>query len=165
MALIRWEPLSELDQMQRQMDRMVGQLLGTRMRGLPSLEGAMPTIPSVEVFETDGEVVLNCELPGLDPEQVTVEITEDAVQISGELQRSHEVKEDTYYRSERHFGSFRRIVPLPDRINDEEAKATFRNGLLTIRAPLAEAPARPKPHKLEIATEAAPQGPEAASGQ
>ncbi len=147
MGLLRRDPLSEIEQMRHQMERMFDQMLGrTRM---PHLESAGFSLPPVEVFETDRDVVINAELPGIDPKDVTVEIAEDSVILSGESKLESEIKEDTYYRSERAFGQFRRVIPLPDRIKDQEAKATFKHGLLTIRAPLAEAKKRAH-HKVKI---------------
>lgn len=148
MAMQRWEPLSELDQMKRRMERMFDQFIGPRLQGLPG----MTYVPNVEVYETDKDLIINVELPGLDPKNVNVEISADSVYISGETKQETEIQEDTYYRSERMFGEFKRTIPLPDQIKDQEAKATFKNGLLTIRAPLATEQKRHRPHKVTIET-------------
>jgi HSP20 family protein len=107
-------------------------------------------MPNVEVFATDTEVVVKAELPGMAPDQVEVEVTEDSIHLSGELKQEEVIKEDSYYRSERQFGQFERLIPLPNRIKDTEAKASFKNGILEIRAPLAEEVKRPAARKLEI---------------
>ena len=146
MALQRWEPLTEMDQMRRRMEKMFDQFLGQRLQGLPS----MGMMPSVEMYETDKDLILNVELPGIDPKNVTVEISEDSIFLSGETKQESEIQEDTYYHSERMFGEFKRTIPLPNRIKDQEAKATFKNGLLTIRAPLAVQQKRSRPHKISI---------------
>lgn len=153
MPLMRWEPLSELERMRRQMDRMVGGMLGGGLTRLPRLEETQAFLPNVEVYETDKEVVVNAELPGLDPKDVEVEISEDAITISGETCCSSEIQEDTYFRTERQYGRFERTIALPDQIKDKEAKATFKNGLLTVRAPLVAERKRPKPHKVDILSE------------
>jgi HSP20 family protein len=153
MALKRWEPLGELEQMRRQMDRMFGSVFGRGLPGLPGLERATTFMPNVEVYETDQDVVVNAELPGMDPKDVSVEITEDSIRLTGELSSSQEIKEDNYFRSERSYGHFERLVPLPNRIKDDEARATFKHGVLTVRAPLAEQVKRTRPHKIEIRTE------------
>lgn len=151
MALTRWEPMAEMDSMRRLMDRMLEQLGGGRMfGGLPSLEGARGFAPSIEVYATDEEVVVSAELPGMRPEDVNVEITEDAVHLTGEMKKEAEIKEDNYYRTERQYGHFERIVPLPNRIKDDQAKASFKNGVLTIRAPFAEPVKKPQARKLSI---------------
>ena len=148
MSMTRWEPLAEMDAMRHAMDRMFSQMLPAFGR-LPSLD-LRAFSPNVEVYQTDKEVVIQAELPGIDPKHVTVEATEDSVHLSGELRKESEVKEDNYYRTERQFGQFDRIVPLPNRIRDQEVKATFKHGLLTIRAPLAEEVKRPQARKIRI---------------
>lgn len=107
-------------------------------------------MPTVEVYQTDQEVVVKAELPGMQPDGVQVEITEDSVHLSGEFKQEDEIKEDNYFRSERQYGSFERMIPLPNRIKDGEAKASFKHGVLEIRAPLAEEVKRMQPRKLQI---------------
>ncbi len=151
MALTRWEPLAEMESMRRAMDRVFEQFGGGRMLGgLPSLEGGRGFAPSIEVYATDNEVVVSAELPGIGPDDVTVEITDEAVHLTGELKKESEIKEDNYYRTERQYGHFERVVPLPNRIKDDQAKASFKNGVLTIRAPFAEPVKKPQSRKLSI---------------
>lgn len=155
MSIMRWSPLEEMETVRRQMDRLFDQMIGgstfgRSFAGLPQLESARVFAPNVEVYTTDKEVVIQAELPGIDPKNVNVEITEEAVHLTGELKKEEEIKEDNYYRSERQYGHFERVVPLPNRIKDQEAKATFKNGLLTIRAPLAEEVKKPQARKLKI---------------
>jgi len=153
MAIMRWEPLGELEGMRRAMDRMFDQMIGgagiSRL-GLPSLEGGKTFLPSVEVYTTENEVVVKAELPGLEAKDVNVEILEDHVMLTGEMKKESEIKEDNYYRTERQYGHFERMIPLPERVKDAEAKAQFKNGVLTIRAPLAEAMKKPQGRKLQI---------------
>lgn len=152
MALMRWEPLSELERMRHQMDRVFENVLGHRLPRFTA-EGAETFLPTVEVYQTDKDVIVNAELPGLEPKDVNVEISEDSITLKGETCCSTEVKEDTYFRTERQYGRFERVIPLPDRIKDQEAKATFKNGMLTVRAPLLVESTRPRSHKIEILTE------------
>lgn len=152
MALMRWEPLGEIESMRRAMDRMFGQMIGGTgaLGALPSLEGARAFMPSVEVYTTENEVVVKAELPGLDAKDVNVEVLEDAIHLTGELRKEEEIKEDNYYRSERQYGHFERMIPLPNRVKEGEAKASFKHGLLTVRAPLAEEVKKPQGRKLQI---------------
>ena len=140
--------------MRRQMDRMFDQMLGSSFGrsfgNLPQLEAVRAFVPNVEVYATDKEVVVKAELPGIDPKDVNLEVTEEAIHLTGELKKEEEIKEDNYYRTERQYGHFERVVPLPNRIKDAEAKATFKNGVLTIRAPLAEEVKKPQARKLKI---------------
>jgi HSP20 family protein len=151
MALMRWEPLGELESMRRMMDRMWEQMSSSRLFGhLPALEGARAFMPNVEVYTGDNEVIATVELPGLDPDEVEVEITEDAIHLCGECKREEEIREDTYFRSERQYGRFDRTIALPERIKEVEATATFKNGVLTVRAPLAEPHKKAQARKLKI---------------
>lgn len=151
MSMVRWSPLEEMDVMRRQMDRLFDTVIGPGLgRGFTGLEAARAFAPNLEVYTTDSEVVLKAELPGIGPEDVSIEVTEEAVHLSGELKKESEIKEDNYYRSERQYGHFERIIPLPNRIKDDQAKATFKDGVLTIRAPLAEAVKKPQARKLQI---------------
>lgn len=150
MALMRWEPMGEIESMRRMMDRMFGQMLASPLSGLPSLEGARAFSPNVEVYTTENEVVVKAELPGLEAKDVNVEITEDSIHLMGEMKKEEEVTEDNYYRTERQYGHFERLIPLPNRVKDTEAKAAFKHGMLTIRAPLAEEVKKPQSRKLQI---------------
>ena len=149
MSLTAWNPISELEVMRRQMDRMFNQVM-TPGASLPRWELARPFMPNVDVYTSGKELVVAVELSGFRPEDVTLEATEGALHLAGEVKREEEIKEDNYYRSERQYGSFDRVIPLPYRIKEQEAKATFRNGLLTIRAPLAEELKAPRARKLAI---------------
>lgn len=128
----------EFDTLRQQMDRLFDQLMGGwgMLRSTP--ETPTGIVPNAEVYMTDHDVVVTAELPGLEARDLNVEITEQAVYMGGEIKRENEVKEDGYYRSERHFGRFDRVIQLPARIKESEATAALKNGLLTIRAPLAE---------------------------
>jgi HSP20 family protein len=152
MALMRWEPMGEIESMRRTMDRMLGQMLGgtSTLAGLPTLEAGRAFMPSVEVYTTENEVVVKAELPGLEAKDVNVEVLEDAVHLTGDLKKEEEIKEDNYYRSERQYGHFERMIPLPNRVKEGEAKANFKHGVLTIRAPLAEEVKKPQGRKLQI---------------
>lgn len=152
MAMQRWEPMSELDTMRRQMDRMINQVFGRSPMGMLRGESMQAMMPTVEVYMTEHDVIVNAELPGIDPKEVNVEISEDSIILTGEMKQEKEIQEDAYYSSERSFGQFRRIIPLPAPIKDQEAKASFKNGLLTLRMPLAEAPKKKSPRKIPIDT-------------
>jgi HSP20 family protein len=151
MSMVRWEPLAELDAMRRTMDRLFEQLNSPRLfGGLPALEGGLGFMPNIEVSTLKDEVVLTAELPGIEPDEVNIEITEDAVHLMGECKRAREVSEDAYWRSERRYGRFDRVVALPNPIKQEAAKAVFSHGLLTIRAPLAEPLKQPQMRRLKV---------------
>jgi len=104
--------------------------------------------PQIETFEREGQLVIRADLPGLSKDDVNVELTNDALTISGERHNENEEQREGYYRSERSYGSFYRQIPLPEGVNPEDAAATFSNGVLeiTMKAPQLQSQKR----RLEI---------------
>lgn len=137
--------------MRRRMERAFGRVL-PRITWAPSLEGRGEELilPEVDVYQTADEVVVSAELPGIEAKDVSVEVSEDAITISGTCKRESEIEEEGYYQAERQFGQFMRKLALPSKIKDQEAKASFKNGVLTVRAPLAEEAKKLKGHKIAI---------------
>jgi HSP20 family protein len=91
--------------------------------------------PSVEVFQRNNELVVRADLPGLTKEDVKVDVTDEAITIQGERRREHEEERGGLYRSERSYGAFQRIIPLPEGAITDQAKASFRDGVLEITMP------------------------------
>lgn len=114
-------------------------------------------MPAVEVLECDGQFVVRADVPGLRKDQVNVEIEGGNLVISGERSQEHEERRGTFYRSERVYGSFYRVIPLPEGVDPNQAKATFDNGVLEVTMP---APQRTEPKRIEIR-----EGSEAKAGQ
>ena len=98
--------------------------------------------PRVDVVETDTEVRVSAELPGLDDKDIDVSLSRGALTISGEKKHEKEERGRNYYHSERSFGSFRRSIPLPSEVQADKADAVFKNGVLTITLPKTGAKAR-----------------------
>lgn len=105
--------------------------------------------PKIEVFEKNSRLVTRVDLPGVKKEDVSVEVTDGHLTLSGERKRETEERKDDFYRSEREYGSFYRVVPLPEGVKLEDVKATFAEGVLEVSVPL---PARPeaKARKVQI---------------
>ena len=103
--------------------------------------------PEIEVFQNNNELTIRADLPGLKKDEVSVEVSENAVTIQGERKREREEDREGYYRSERTYGSFYRVIPLPEGTISEQAKARFHNGVLEVTVP---APPASKGRKLEI---------------
>ena len=106
--------------------------------------------PAIEVTESDGQLKVCAEMPGMKPEDVKVEVTDDALVIHGERRSEHENREGGVYRSERHYGQFYRAIPLPEGSHGEQAKARFQDGVLEVTLPL---PAAPKSNRRTIPIE------------
>lgn len=125
-------PFSAMRRLSDEMDRAFGHFLG--QGGAETMAG----FPAVEVAEHDGNLCVHADVPGLRPEDVKVEVTEDALIIRGERKSEHEHRGQNTYRSERHYGQFYREIPLPQGANTEQAKANFTNGVLEISVPVPE---------------------------
>jgi HSP20 family protein len=96
--------------------------------------------PDIEAFERKGEFVVRADLPGMTKDNVKVEVSEGELIIQGERKEEKEQKEKGYYACERSYGAFYRAVPLPEGVKADEAKATFKDGVLEIAMPAAKAP-------------------------
>jgi HSP20 family protein len=94
--------------------------------------------PRVDVSETEKEVKVSAELPGMDEKNITVEMDDASITIRGERQEEQEEKGKNWYRREQSYGSFHRTVPLPASVHGEKAKAKFKKGVLTITVPKRE---------------------------
>jgi HSP20 family protein len=142
-------PFRALQRMADQMDRMFEDFgLGSRWtRPLWREMGMEAWAPEIDVHQKNNELTIRADLPGLKREDVTVEITDDAISIQGERKREHEEEREGYYRTERSYGSFYRVIPLPEGAITEEAKASFKDGVLEITMP---APPSSKGRRLEI---------------
>jgi HSP20 family protein len=94
--------------------------------------------PAVEVTEREGKLEVVADLPGINENDVKVEVTDEGLVIQGERKREHEEKREGYYRSERSYGQFYRLIPLPESANLDQAHAEFRNGELRVSIPVAQ---------------------------
>jgi HSP20 family protein len=115
--------------------------------------------PEIDVFEKDNRLVTKIDLPGMKKEDVTVEVTDGQLAISGERKSEVEEKKEHYFRSEREYGSFYRAVPLPDGVKIEDVKATFADGVLEVSVPVpavAEAPAKVRVDIQDVSKSAKP---------
>lgn len=101
-------------------------------------------VPAVDVSESDDEIIVRAEVPGLDPEEVEVFVEGDVLTLKGEKKEEREQSGRDYHRVERQYGSFARSIQLPGAVMAEEVKATAANGVLTIRLPKQEDARRKK---------------------
>lgn len=134
MALIRWDPWRELNRLREEMNRLFEGTEGLPFTGW--LRGEAQ--PSLDVYDAGEEIVVKADLPGFEPKDVDVRVYPDAVVLRGEQKREEEVERPGYFCRERRLGSFYRQVRLPAEVIPEDAKASFRNGVLELRVPKAE---------------------------
>ena len=130
-------PFQMMRRMQEDMDRMMGSFWG-QPGGEGSRQGIMNWSPSVDVYEDENELVVKAEVPGVEPEDLDVTCTEDALVIRGETRREEQREVRGWRHSERRFGRFERQIPLPPGVRPDEARANFRNGILELRIPKSE---------------------------
>ena len=90
-------------------------------------------LPSVDVVETEKEVTVRAEVPGVDPKDLDLSISGNILTIAGEKKESTEKKGEDFYQTERRFGSFRRSVQLPSQVDAEKVLAEHENGVLTVK--------------------------------
>ena len=147
MALVRWEPFRELAALQNEMGRWMSQLgSGTMPTG--GGNGQSSTwLPAVDAWETDNELVLAFDMPGIPEDKISVELDDNILTVSGERERTDEASGDRFYRYERRFGTFSRSVTLPQGVNEEAIKADYRSGVLEVRGPKPE---EQKPKRIQV---------------
>jgi len=157
MAVVRWDPTRELDSLQGEMNRLFASFFETptATKGNGGNGAARRWIPSMDLVETREQFVLEADLPGMGEKDVSIELENNVLTISGERKTEHEEQHEGYYRLERATGAFSRALSLPEGIDPDAVAATFDDGVLTVRIPK---PAQTKPRRVKIGVGgAAPQ--------
>ena len=126
MSLIKWTPsFSELDEMEKTMESM-----------LPGLRGnQFGFTPAVDMYEDQDNIIIETQLGGIDPEKVDISIENNVLSIKGESEKKSEIDEKNYYRKEIRRGSFYRSIPLPTKVDSDQASASNEDGILKIIIP------------------------------
>jgi len=133
MALRRTNPLlSELTGISGRLNRLFGR---DDLMEPDGISGAGDWVPAVDILETDREMIIKAELPGVEAKDVVVSLDNNIVTLNGERKIEKEVSNENYHRLERAYGSFHRSFTIPAFVDPESVKAEFRNGLLTITLP------------------------------
>ncbi len=136
MPIVRWEPFRDLVTTQERLNRLLNETLGRFGGDEGTRTGSW--IPAVDIYETEQNVVLKAELPGLDPKDVEVTVHEGTLFLKGERKYESEVKEENYHHVERAYGAFSRSLALPASIDQEKVQAEFKDGVLTLTMPKRE---------------------------
>lgn len=147
MAIVRWEPYRDLMSLHERMNTMFNEFFagGSGDREEDAAEGTWS--PAVDIHETEDDIILKCELPGMKQVDIQIEIRENVLTIKGERMQESEAEKDNYHRVERAFGAFHRSFTLPGAIKQEKVKATYKEGVLKVAMPKAEAT---KPKRIKI---------------
>jgi HSP20 family protein len=131
--LIRWEPAREMMSLRDAMDRLFDDAF---TRPLSGRDGW--SVPAVDMYQTDDEIVVKAALPGIKADEVQINITGEVLTLKGEVKQEEEKKEKAWHIREQRYGSFERSVVLPTDVVADKAKAEFENGILTITLPKAD---------------------------
>lgn len=121
--------------MHEELDRMFRDFFGDWPSPRSERFGEWELSPDIDVCETDKEVRLKAELPGVKEDDVDVRLEGDTLIIKGEKREESEDKEGNYYRSECRYGSFTRTIPLSTEVDADNVEATFKNGVLRVKLP------------------------------
>jgi HSP20 family protein len=130
--LIVWKN-KRMDKLRRDMDRICTKVCDEF--GIPLLLETVAELPSIDVSETEDSVILRAEVPDMNPEDLDISITDDTLRIRGEKKQERVEEEAGAQRTERRYGSFSRTLQLPCRIDLDDVKATYREGILNIIMP------------------------------
>jgi HSP20 family protein len=146
MAIVRLEPLRELASIQNEMNRLFGTVFEPA-QGANGGGALRRWMPAMDLVETEDQFVLRADLPGLGEEDVSIEVEDGVLTVSGERRAEHEQSKEGYHRVERAFGAFSRSLTLPEGVDAESVAASFDRGVLEIRIPKPE---QRKPRKISI---------------
>ncbi len=133
MAIIRWDPFRDMVTLRDKMNRMFDDVFSSR--GEEKDMAASTWAPSVDIYETENELVLSAEVPGVDEKDIEIKIEDNMLSLKGERRFQKETKEENYHRIERSYGSFHRAFTLPNSVDPENIRAEHENGVLKIMMP------------------------------
>ena len=140
-SLVRWEPFREVAAFQNEMSRFMNGLLEGNGRANQSW------VPALDVWETEDEIVYAVDLPGISEEEISVELADGALTITGERERAREESDERFYRYERRYGTFSRTVGVPQGVTESDISADYKSGVLEVHV---KRPDQPKPKRIQI---------------
>jgi HSP20 family protein len=143
MSLIRWEPFRALRHREDPFDDLFREFFRR-----PIAAEADIAEPAVEVAETDGDVTVKMEVPGVEKDQLQLTVADDRLTVRGEVKKESEEKRKNYYRQEIRYGAFQRAVPLPVEVDAAKATAELKNGMLRVTLPKSK---HPKAQEIKVA--------------
>lgn len=147
MNLVRWTPFHDMTLLQNQMNRLFD---GT-LQSWPG-DGSRNWAPPADIHETDSDLVVTTDLPGVDPKNIDVRVENNVLSITGERHFERKVENENFHRVERMYGTFARSFTLSTPVQADRIQATYKDGVLRISLPKAE---QAKPKRITIAATAA----------
>ena len=149
MNLVRWNPFGEVSLLQNQMNR----LFENALQGWSTdSNGTSAWMPAADICESDSELIVNLDLPGVDPKLVDVRVENNVLTIRGERKFEQKENRENYHRVERSYGTFTRSFTLSTAVDSDKIRANYKAGVLSITLPKAEAA---KPKRIQISASAA----------
>jgi HSP20 family protein len=133
MVLIRWRPFREMEILHRQMDRIFDDFLSSSF--FDTSPNVLLPKPTIELRDNPDNLTLRAEIPGANSDNLEVQVTQQAVMITGEIRDDNQANKRGFYHSEIRYGKFQRIINLPVNIENERVNAEFKNGILTLILP------------------------------
>ena len=146
MALVRWDPFRELEEMSDRLNRVFARPALRTTNGKENLTVA-DWMPTVDISETEGEYLIKAELPEVKKEDVKVTVENGVLTLQGERRQEKEEKGKIFHRVERSYGSFIRSFTLPESVDDSGVKAEYKDGVLNLHLPKTE---KVKPKAIEV---------------
>ena len=146
MAVVRWDPFRDLNMLQERMNRLFDDAGRTWRTDEPAATTTWS--PAVDIFETEGEIVVKAELPGMDRKDIALNLEKNVLTLRGERRFAKETKDDNYHRIERSYGAFSRAFSIPATVDEEKISADYKDGVLKIVLPKKE---QVKPKQIRIA--------------
>ncbi|GAP14613.1 heat shock protein Hsp20 [Longilinea arvoryzae] len=142
--IVRWDPFREMMSLRQMMNRVFDESFDRQLGRTEDW-----SIPSIDMYQTEKDVIVKAVMPGMKPEDIQISVTGDVLTLRGEVKKEQEIKEANYHLQERHFGSFSRSIPLPVSVVTDQAHAEFENGILTLTLPKSEVD-RPKTITVKV---------------
>ena len=149
MTTVKWDPFRNVAALQDRINRIFDESF-SRTADVDDDISMSAWKPSVDIYETDEAIILKAELPGIKKEDVSVEIKDNVLTLRGERVEDKEIKEGSYFRKERCFGTFSRAFNLQHRVQPDKIKAKFKDGILEIEIPKPE---EEKPKQITVNVE------------
>jgi HSP20 family protein len=146
MQLVRYKPMGGMNLLRRRMDSMFDDFFTDFLRGGQS-DLAKGWNPKVDIFEEDDQIVMKAELPGVEKDNIAVDVNGRVLTVKGERSSENETKEDNYYRRECAYGKFERSFTLPEETDSEQIKAEYKDGVLKLNIPK---PVSSKPKQIAV---------------
>jgi HSP20 family protein len=144
MPVVHWRPLDDFQNLRKEMDKRFNRFYRSMAE---DSEGVCECYPMVDIEETKDDFVIYAELPGVSKDDVKINLADDTLTLSGEIKEPEKKDERKFHRIERSYGKFQRSFYVPMHIQSDKVKASFKDGILTVKLPKKE---EVKPKEISI---------------